>query len=296
MMSMNRFGHLFSPALGGFLASADIRLPFIVHGVLIIVALLPSLKLVKETAPDRVGGRKPVSDSGEWQYVWSEIRKPQIIFYLCAQLLANFTRGGAGGLINLYLVFAYGIGPQSLGIIGTVNSLVTLPIGFATGYIMDRWGRKKTIVPGFTGLALSAFFMAATAVAHADLWVFLVAYFLQHVSQGITAGNMQVLMSDLAPERARGRFFAISRMVAEWGNMGHPILFTAIYVSLGYAVAFSWVGLCALGVVYIIAFKLQETVAAVGGPRRPRVEQVHDEETVAAKDEAVPQAATPPAG
>jgi MFS family permease len=272
MMSMNRFGHLFSPALGGFLAAADIRLPFLVHGVLIALVLIPSFRMVKETAPDRVGGRRPAPQAGEWRYVLSELRKPQIIYYLCAQLLANFTRGGAGGLINLYIVFAYGVGPQALGIIATANSLITLPIGFVTGYIMDRWGRKKTIVPGFSGLAITAFLMAVTVVLESPLWVFLVVYFLQHISQGVTGGTMQVLMSDLAPERARGRFFAMSRMVAEWGNLGHPLIFTAIYVSLGYAVAFGWVGVCAIGVVYFIGFRLKETVGALTAPARPGAE------------------------
>jgi hypothetical protein len=114
---------------------------------------------------------------------------------------------------------------------------------------------------------------------------------------------MQVLMSDLAPERARGRFFAISRMVAEWGNIGHPILFSAIYLTLGYAIAFGWVGMCAIGVVYIIGFRLKETVAAVGGPRRPR--RGEPEQVATTEDEAVhaaaavepkPQPVTPPAG
>jgi MFS family permease len=306
MMSMNRFGHLFSPALGGFLAAVDIRLPFIVHGGLILVALLPSFKLVKETAPDRVGGRRPEPTSGEWQYVFSELRKPQMVYYLCSQLLANFTRGGAGGLINIYMVYAFGVGPQALGIIGTLNSLITLPIGFATGYIMDRWGRKKTIVPGFTGLALTAFVMGATVVFESPLSVFLVAYFLQHVSQGITGGSMQVLMSDLAPERARGRFFAISRMVAEWGNIGHPVLFTLIYVSVGYALAFGWVGLCALGVVYFVGFRLKETVGPVS-TRRPDDQEVKTEEVTTAFSHAevtvvagglkepLPEKVTPPA-
>jgi MFS family permease len=269
MMSMQRFAHLFSPALGGFLAAIDIRLPFLVHGALIVIALIPSLKYVKETAPDRIGGRKPRPEAGEWSYVFGLMRQPQIAFFMAAQLLANLTRGGAGGVINLYMVYQYGIGPEALGLIGTLNSLVVLPIGFATGYIMDRWGRKKTIIPGFTGLCLSALFMAATALLGSPLWVFLVAYLLQHISQGTTGGNMQVLGSDLAPSRARGRFMAMWRMIGEGGNLANPIMFTWLAVSISYAAAFSFIGLSALGVVLIIGFKVKETVGSRKAEKGP---------------------------
>ena len=262
MMSMQRFGQLFSPALGGFLAAVDIRLPFLVHGGLIVLALIPSLKYVKETAPDRIGGRKPQPESGEWAYVIGQMMQPQVAYFLVAQFLANLTRGGAGGILNLYMVYQYGIGPAQLGLVGTLNSLVVLPIGFATGYIMDRWGRKKTIIPGFAGLCLSALFMAVTVVLESPLWVFLVAYLLQHISQGTTGGNMQVLGSDLAPARARGRFFAIWRMIGEGGNLANPIMFTWLAVSVSYAAAFGFVGIAALGVVLIIGFKVKETVGA----------------------------------
>src|SRR5438094_3820019 len=55
MMTMDSAGRLLGPALGGFLAAAwDIRVPFVVFAILSLLSIIPSFKLVKETAPSRL--------------------------------------------------------------------------------------------------------------------------------------------------------------------------------------------------------------------------------------------------
>src|SRR5207302_8319707 len=54
MVGMSRAGQLFGPAVGGFLAATvGLSWPFLIFGALKLVAVLPSFKLVKESAPDR---------------------------------------------------------------------------------------------------------------------------------------------------------------------------------------------------------------------------------------------------
>ena len=260
MQSMQRFGMILGPALGGFLATYDIRAPFIVHGVLVLLTLMPSFKLVRETKPQTVSGG--AGDKGEWSYIFSEIRKPQILYFFASQMLAGLTRG-SGQVLNLYIVYAYSVGPGTLGLISTVNSVITLPIGFSTGVIMDRYGRKMTVVPGFAGTGVAAFFLALTALTEASFGVFLVAFYALHLAESVTFGNMQVLGSDLAPERARGRFFAIWRLFGEIGTTSSPMMFTWLAVAAGYASAFAFLGFSALAVATIIGFKIKETVGRV---------------------------------
>src|SRR3954471_22305605 len=50
MNSMQRFGTLFAPLIGGAAAAYDIRLRFILHGVLVLTILAPTYLLAKETA------------------------------------------------------------------------------------------------------------------------------------------------------------------------------------------------------------------------------------------------------
>jgi MFS family permease len=269
---------LAAPLLGGMVAGYDIRL-HILHGVLVSTVLLPTVMLVKETAPAET---RQANQTGEWSFVFSELKKPQMLWFLTAQLFANLTRGNIQGIMNLYMSYEYHRGPQSLGLISTVNSLANIPIGFMTGTIMDRYGRKKTVVPGFVGLALSGAFLAFTALDHSPFWVFLIGFFMLGISQGVTGGNMQVLGSDLAPARARGRFIGLWRFMAELGNASSPTLFS-LFALIGYAASFSFTGACGLVVALVIGLRVKETV-------RRRVE------TTPAVAQAPPEPPASPAG
>ncbi len=255
MTTTQRFGMLFAPAIGGLVAGIDIRAPFIVYGLLVLVSLVPSFTLIKETATAET--RKSVE--GDWKFIRQELMRPQMLWFLLAQIFANLTRGNIVGIMNLYMSYQYHRSPRSLGFIASANSFAIIPIGLITGTVMDRYGRKKTVVPGFLGLFISAAFLAWTALDHSPFPLFLVGYYLLNASQGITSGNMQVMGSDLAPARARGRFIGIWRMLAQLGNASSPTMFS-LFAMIGYAASFSFVGGCALTVALIIAFRVKETV------------------------------------
>jgi MFS family permease len=268
MAGTQRFGMLFSPVIGGFVGEMDIRAPFIIHGILVMIILVPLFKLIKESSPTK-NADGTSEEAADWREVMSEMLKPQVLFFLLAQLFANLTRGGGGQVMSLYVAFAYDAGPQTLGILAAVNAAIVLPMTFATGAIMDKVGRKMTVVPGFLLFALFSFSIAASSVYGMDFYPFLVLYFLLHASQGLTAGNMQVLGSDLAPPRIRGRFFSFQRFAGELGGVLSPTMFS-ILSAISYAAAFNFVGACGLIVASIIAFKVKDVV---GSARRERVRE-----------------------
>ena len=51
MVGTEGAGRLIGPALGGLLSVWSIRLPFVAHGVLALLAIVPSFFLVRESAP-----------------------------------------------------------------------------------------------------------------------------------------------------------------------------------------------------------------------------------------------------
>jgi MFS family permease len=261
MMAMQRTGNLVSPALGGFLATAfGLRAPFLVYGVLAALAFIPTFLLVKESAPARRRG----SDNGsasEWQTVLRALRTRQISCYMVAQVLANVARGQAAGgaVVLLYAAYAYDIGPGTLGLLAAANSAIGLPIGLAAGYLMDRFGRKVTIVPGFAAIFVSTLVTAATAALHAPFALFVPALLVMNGCQSLTGGNLQVLASDLAPVEARGRFFAISRLMSAGGAAFSPVAFSAAS-TFGYGASFLVRAFSALAVSLIIGFGVNETV------------------------------------
>ena len=107
------------------------------------------------------------------------------------------------------------IGPGDLGWMSLLAGIAALPIPFITGSWMDKWGRKRIIVPSFVLLAIALTFVSATAFLQWSLELYVLGYVLAQMAQGTTNGTMQVLGTDMAPSFARGRFFAIWRMVAQ---------------------------------------------------------------------------------
>jgi MFS family permease len=254
-----RFGMLFAPVIGGVVGEWDIKAPFILHGILVLIVLVPLFKLIKESAPTRSEDGQAI-ELVSWREVKAEMLKPQILFFLAAQFFANLTRGSVAGILLIYVAFTYDKGPGTLGLMQAGQAAIIFPTTMITGVLMDRYGRKKTVVPGFIGMAIVACLMAATSYTGTTFGLFLLLYYALGASQGLTSGNMQVLGADLAPERMRGRFFSFQRLANEFGGVVSPTAFS-ILSAISYAAAFGWVGVCGVTVALIIAFKVEDVVA-----------------------------------
>ena len=160
----------------------------------------------------------------------------------------------------LYVAYAYNSGPQLLGVLSTAAGIVGIPITFSSGYLMDRFGRKTTMVPGFALVGGGLTLMALSAYWHWSLSAFVIAFLWISVAQSITSGSMQVLGSDLAPPTARGRFFGIWRLVGEIGHILSPAIFALLAEQVAYAASFSFLALCAFLAAVLIGVQLRDTI------------------------------------
>jgi MFS family permease len=262
MIGTEGAGRLIGPALGGLLAIWSIRVPFFAHGALALMAIVPSFFLVRETAPaeikgDRNKGDPPISTPALLTLMWDRRYRG----FLCAQFFASMTRGVLwGGTLLLYATFAYDVGAQGLGGLATMSTVVGIPITLSCGYLMDRFGRKTTMVPGFAFMAVGLFFLAGNAEWHWGFAVFVAAFLWLHAGHAVTAGSMQVLGSDMAPAHARGRFFGFWRLIGEIGGLVSPALFGFVAEQFGYSVSFAMIGLCSLTTTLLLAFSVGETI------------------------------------
>lgn len=262
MIGTEGAGRLIGPAIGGLLATRSIRVPFVAHGVLALLAIVPSVFLIRESAP--AGGKsagKKTEDQLTTKALVALMLDARYRGFLCAQFFASMTRGVLwGGTLLLYATFAYDVGAQGLGGLATLSTVVGIPITLSCGYLMDRFGRKTTMVPGFVSMALGLFFLAASAHWHWGLAVFVGAFLWMHASQAVTAGSMQVLGSDMAPAHARGRFFGFWRLIGEIGGLISPALFGFVAEHTGYSASFAMIGLCSLATAMLLAFSVKETL------------------------------------
>ena len=166
MVGTEGAGRLLGPAVGGILATWSIRMPFIAHGTLAFLAIVPSFFLVRESAPiENKRSTKNKEDQINTRALLAMMLEAKYLGFLSAQFFASMTRGVLwGGTLLLYAAFAYGAGPQLLGGLATTTSIVGIPITLSCGYLMDRFGRKTTMIPGFVSIALGLMFLASGAV------------------------------------------------------------------------------------------------------------------------------------
>jgi len=262
MVGTEGAGKLVGPAIGGILAAWSIRMPFIAHGTLAFLAIVPSFFLVRESAPiANKGSTKNKEDQLNTRALLSMMLEAKYLGFLSAQFFASMTRGVLwGGTLLLYAAYAYDAGPQLLGGLATTSSIVGIPITLSCGYLMDRFGRKTTMVPGFVFIALGLMFLASSAQWHWSLASFIAGFLWIYGGHSVTSGSMQVLGSDMAPAFARGRFFGFWRLVGEIGSLVSPALFALVAGHIAYSAAFALFGLCSLATAALLAFSVSETV------------------------------------
>jgi MFS family permease len=272
MMGMTRAGQLLGPSVGGSLAEAfGIWIPFALHAGLTLVAIGPSFRLVKETAPGRRGRNEEDADDAAagaqgWRPVIAYMLSFQVVVFLIIQCAAQLARGGQEqGALSLYAAYVYGMSPGELGWLNTAAIALGLPVPFLTGYFMDRFGRRGVVAPGFASYAVALVIMSLTAFFPLPMAFFVASYILVQATAGTTMGTMQVLGSDLSPTMNRGRFFAIWRLIAQVGVAVSPAAFAFVAEHVSYGLGFIYLSVWALVVVVAVGWVLGDTRRRAGG-------------------------------
>jgi MFS family permease len=124
--------------------------------------------------------------------------------------------------------------------IGLANAL-DFALFYASGAIMDRFGRRWAAVPTAVGLGVAHLLVAFAF----DSPTFLAVAILMAVVNGVGSGVILVLGSDLSPADARNEFLASYRLLTDAAVAGAgPLLVgVAALVTLGPAMAiFGWFG------------------------------------------------------
>jgi MFS family permease len=145
-----------------------------------------------------------------------------------------------------------------LGLLVTATGAIGVPITFTAGHLMDRFGRKMTLVPGLALLGVGLVMMMGVAYLGQPFLVYVAALFLVRAAVSLTSGSMQVLVSDAAPTHARGRFFGGWRLIGEVGSMLSPLVFAGLSDAFGFAAGFAFLSLTSFGAAFLLAFGVQE--------------------------------------
>jgi MFS family permease len=258
MFGMDSTGRLAGPMLGGFIASAwGVRAPFLVYAGLALLALIPTSSFASdEVAP---ASEPKETETAPRTLSFKEIVMPRLV-YFGLTLFAGLTRGPVqADLLHLYAAFAYQLDAKQIGYLATAAALVSLPIGFLSGWMMDRFGRKRSMVPGFLGVAFAMAALALTAFAHLSLAWYVTLFLLGVALQALTGGSIQTVGTDVAPPEARGTFLGLFRFTGQGGVALSPILFALLADQVSYGSSFLFIAACSSVVALLLIFRIPET-------------------------------------
>jgi MFS family permease len=260
MFGMDSTGKLAGPVIGGFIASdLGVRAPFMVYAVLALVALVPTILFAKDTPRrDDIAAREKTAGAPRKLSI-REIVMPRLPYFGVA-LFAGLTRGPLqADLLHLYAAFAYHLGPRQIGFLATSAVVISMPISLTAGWMMDRFGRKRTMVPGFTGVTIAMFALAATAFLHLSFAWYVTVFLIGVGVQALTGGSVQTVGTDVAPPEARGTFLGLWRFAGQGGTLLSPIVFAVLADELNYGSSFLFMAGSASVVAYLLIRYIPET-------------------------------------
>lgn len=262
MFGMDSTGRLAGPMLGGFIASSwGPRAPFVIYAVLALVALIPTSTLARDMTEHDRGARTATKKGAPRALSLRQIVMPRLV-YFGLTLFAGLTRGPVqADLLHLYAAFAYQLGAKQIGYLATAAAIVSLPIGFVSGWMMDRFGRKRTMVPGFLGVAVAMAALALSAFAHLSLAWYVTLFLLGVALQAMTGGSIQTVGTDVAPPEARGTFLGLFRFTGQGGVALSPIIFALLADRVSYGSSFLFIAASASVVAFLLIRHIPETRA-----------------------------------
>jgi MFS family permease len=134
---------------------------------------------------------------------------------------------------------------QTALIIGIAGGL-DFALFYASGQIMDRFGRLWSAVPSLIGLSAGHFLLAFTHDAPDATAFFIAAALLLALANGIGSGILMTLGADLADPRNPAPFLGAWRFTADAGSAASPVALAAITAAASIAVASGVMGVVGL--------------------------------------------------
>lgn len=246
---LRRFGMFAGPFVAGVLIQAfGFTTTFVLAGCLALIGLAPNLRVADPgpgSEPDRVPLRAVLGT--HWRRLLVVASGPVLI------MMARRGRTIVLPLIGVELNMT----PAEIGLLVSIGAGADLLLFPVAGYLMDRLGRLTAIVPAFSLMAIGLFLLAAADTGTGVV----VAGSVIGLGNGLSAGTMLTLGSDLAPEESTSQFLAGFSALQDWGQILGPIVvgWVAATVGLGASAAALGVGLL-VGVGLIVL-----TVGETGG-------------------------------
>ena len=253
--------------LGGLLARAfQLRAIFLFGFVTKIPIHLLLALLVRETRPqggDQSSAQRAVPE--EKLGVATFVNRPVLVLAFAIFTLSTATapQGVFGSLFPLYAKDAIGLSTDLIGQLLGLAGIAGVLVSFPNGMLSDRYGRKKSLVPGLLLLSLSVYTLAQMG-GYGGLLLVTLIYGL---GEGMSMSTSEVSAMDLAPEKGRGTFLGIWSVSRNVGGLLAPVLVGLLAQGFGMPASFMAIGgLLVVGALLLTLFGLETRAGRVESP------------------------------
>ena len=161
-------------------------------------------------------------------------------------------------LLPLFLTGTLGAGAAVLGAIEGIAESASSLLKLASGWISDRFGRRKPLVAA--GYAIAAVARPLIAVAAAP-WHVLAIRLADRAGKGLRAAPRDALLAASIPAHVRGRAFGIHRAADHVGAVAGPVIASLLLLGLSGALrpVFALAALPGIVAVLVIVFRVRES-------------------------------------
>jgi DHA1 family multidrug resistance protein-like MFS transporter len=225
---MHFLGMVVGPGLGGVLAGMfTVAVPFLVCGVLaffssLIVALTVQETATKELRVDDVPAEIPHSGTDSKSSMHNKAIRAlreltpytSIFVGLClAQLILVFSNALMQPVLSVYANEEMGISEVGVGMLFTVQGIVTLLATVPMGIVADEVGRKPIIVLGKIIHAVAALLV----ILSGSFWPLLFVMTMRGFGRSMSNPSITAMFSGLVPISKRGRGIGIFNLFRNVG-------------------------------------------------------------------------------
>ncbi len=229
-----RLGNVVGPLIAGFLISIagyKVTLYFFALNLLLVVWF------VALWVPTHLHA---VKQNHRWSAITDVIKDNSHSFKTAgvAAVILTLVRSSRALLLPL-MGIALMLDESSIGIAISIGAIIDALLFYPAGSLMDRLGRKPIFITSMMVLGVSLILLP---LSQGFITLVLVAS-LMGLGNGISAGVIMTLGSDLAPVNNRGNFIGVWRLLSDIGATSAPIIIGTLLKISSFAIAASSVGI-----------------------------------------------------
>ena len=217
-------GSLTGPAVGGFIVNSNIRMPFFVYTLTLVLAIITAYVAL----PKGLG--KASHADPESKKVFMRVQEAMKLRSYWAALIANFANGFSSfglrvALIPLFVIEVLDGEPRLASMGFFVAAVLQAAMLIPAGRISDFRSRKEAILLGSFLLAVGLMFV----ILDESEFIYFVAMALMGAAAAFLTAGPSATIGDIVGERRGGPVVASYQMTNDFGAIIGPLILGALH-------------------------------------------------------------------